>query len=309
MTDPTLAVTFETGRMYARTRGGTPEVPSITTVLGVKDPGLGWWEALCAANAAFEKADEIKTVVDMPDDRYKWAAKRQLTDYMRDAATRDRDAAAARGDVVHNYAEARALFDLGRATVADMSRHWHLCRDADALSFVESFHNFWDEWKPRPIQPEATVWNHAVGYAGTTDLLCEIDIPGRGPTVVIADYKTKKALFQRNGKPKEHDLKPETGMQLVAAAWADEVWIEGETTAEDQWVPWTHEPEVGLAIALAPDGYLVRQYDIYDPAVWSTFKALCKAWEWNQKGPGTMGPKLAGPGSVQSLTPRPEVRP
>lgn len=310
MTDPTLAVTFDTGRMYARERGGTPEVPSITTVLGVKDANLGWWEAVCAINAAFDDVESLKQIDAMPNGRDKWAAKREKSDWYKDAAARDRDAAAARGDFVHNYAESMALYTMGKATSADMARHEQLCREAGVMDYVASFHKFWEEWSPRPIMPEATVWNHEVGYAGTTDLLCEIDIPGHGPTVVIADYKTKKGLYQRNGRPKEHDLKPETGMQLVAASWADEVWIEGATPAEDKWIPWEHRPEVGIAIALAPDGYLVRQYNIYDPVVWGTFKALCAAWRWSQRGASTMGPRLmSGPSGLVPPTPRPLVRP
>lgn len=309
MTDPTLAHTYDWGRMYARERGGTPSVPSITTVLGVKNPHLEWWEAVCALNAAFDDVDAVKAIMDMPNGRDKWSAKREKSDWLKDAAGRDRDAAAARGDIVHNYAENMALWSMGKVSKSEMSTQWRLCQEAGVGAYVDSFHQFWRDWNPRPIMPEATVWNHEVGYAGTTDLLCWIDIPGHGPALVIADYKTKKGLYQRNGKPKEHDLKPETGMQLTAAAFADEVWIQGETPESDQWLTWEHRPEIGVAIALAPDGYAVRQYDLYDPVVWSTFKALCAAWPYGRDGAATMGPRLEGPGSMAPMTPRPEVRP
>lgn len=291
MTDPRLAHTFDWGRMYARTRGGEPEVPSITTVLAVEAQDMEWWEALCAVNATLDNLDRASRVLNMPEGPEKWSTKRAMTDWLKGAATRDRDDAADRGDKVHNYAEAFALREMGRATDADVEEQRSICADRGVLPYLDHFHRFWDEFKPKPLMPEATVWNKEVGYAGTTDLICEIEAPW-GPTCTVIDYKTKRGLFRRNGKPKDYDLSTHTGMQLVAAMHAEEAWVEGATPEEDKWVPWEYEVEMGAAVAFAPDGYVVRQYDVHSPLVWETFKALRSAWDYKRLGAVTMGPKV-----------------
>lgn len=304
MTDPRLAHTFDWGRMYARTRGGEPEVPSITTVLAVEAQDMEWWEAYCAVNATLDNIGRVQRVLDMPEGREKWSQKKDMSNWLRESANRDRNAASARGDKVHNYAEMFALREMGRATDAQVAKERNTCAEADLIPFLDHFHRFWDEFHPKPLMPEATVWNHTVGYAGTTDLICEIETSW-GPVTSVFDWKTKKGLFQRNGKPKEHDLAAHTGMQLAAAAHAEEVWIEGATPAEDQWVPWEYRVEMGAAVAFAPDGYVVRQYDIQNPLVWNTFKSLREAWDYKRVGATTMGPKvesLAGFVRTPSMT-------
>lgn len=252
---------------------------------------MEWWEALCAVNATLENINGAYRVMNLPEGPAKWSEKREMTDWLKGAATRDRDAAAIRGDKVHNYAEAFALREMGKATDADVAEQRSICESGGVLPYLDHFHRFWDEFQPKPLMPEATVWNKEIGYAGTTDLICEIEAPW-GPTVTVIDYKTKRALFQRNGKPKTYDLSVHTGMQLVAAAHAEEVWIEGSTPSEDKWVPWEYELEMGAAVAFAPDGYVVRQYDIHNPLIWNTFKALREAWDYKRDGAVTMGPRV-----------------
>lgn len=296
MTAPKLAGATDHGRMYARTRGGNLEVPSITTVLGVLNEHMEWWEAKCAVDAAWDYAHRI---VEMKQSGGDWRTERQAKDWMKDAATRDRDAAAARGDFVHNYAETWALHSIGQATQAEVDEHRALCEANGVAAFLPHFHRFWDDWRPKVVMPEATVWNHTAGYAGTTDLLCTVEVAGRTVNVV-GDYKTKRALFKRNGQPKDMDLHPHTGMQLTAAANAEEVWVPGadEGGSQDVWRPFEFDAEVGVAIAIAPDGYVVRQYDILNPAMFASFKALRDAWEFYARGPQMMSGKLSGPSDL-----------
>lgn len=301
MTAPTLAHSTDFGRMYSRRRGGVPEVPSITTVIGALHQEMGWWEAKCAVDAAFPYLERLVAVRDSGD----WRKERAAKDWLRDAATRDRDDAAARGDFVHNYAEQFALRTIGRATDADVEYHLDLCRGAGVESYLPAFHDFWEAFSPRVIGAEATLWNAEVGYAGTTDLLCEIDTPS-GPVRAVLDWKTKRTLYKRNGERKEKDLQPYTGMQLAAAAMASEVWVPDDAdTSQDRWEPFTFAPEVGLAVGIAPDGYVVRQYDIYAPLVWESFVALRQAWAFLSEGALTMSPALSGAGDIRRGTPRP----
>lgn len=300
MTDPQLAHTDDSGRMYSRVRGGTPEVPSITTVLDVLNQNMEWWEALCAVRLAMEHAELLVDVKQMPNGRPRWDRERKAKDWLVEAAIRDRDEAAERGDFVHNYAEVFALHALGQASADDLAQQQTLCERAGVMDYVANFHAFWMDYNPRPLQPEATVWNSSVGYAGTTDLVCEIMVGGV-PVVTVLDYKTKRALYKRNGQMKDKDLRDYTGMQLAAAAFAEEVWVPGSTPDTDEWLPFPFQIEVGLAVALAPDGYVVRQYPIHNPLYWESFVSLARAWKFKRGGEALMSGRLAGPDSIARL--------
>ena len=279
MTAPRLAHATPHGRMYARTRGGTPEVPSITTLLDCANSRLEWWEPLCAVRLAMTHADRLHALHDLPPGKERRAKERTAKDWLCAAAERDRDASAARGDLVHDYAETYALHTLGQATQADVDEAADAARAGGAEKYLRHFHTFWDTWQPQVIQPEATVWNGDVGYAGTTDLLARINVRGTW-VVAIMDYKTKKAIYDNWGERKRIDLKPWTGAQLVAATHAEEIWIPGDTPEADRWEPFTHQVAVGFGVAIGPDGYAVRQYRIHDPVVWGAFRALRSVWDF-----------------------------
>lgn len=304
MTAPRLAQATDHGRMYARARGGQAEVPSITTVLDMLNPRLEWWEALCTINETMQHIRTVNEVLSLPNGPEFWARRNAMKDYLMGAAERDRNESAERGDFVHNYAETFAMEQIGQATPDDVQAQLELCKARGVEEYVSHFHDFWWDFSPRPILPEATVWNHTERYAGTTDLICEIDT-AEGPLLTVLDYKTKKSLFKRNGERKDSDLRAYTAMQLVAAAKAEEYWVEGETADQDRWEPWTFQPDIGLAVAIAPDGYVVRQYDIYDPLVWESFCALRRVWDWESGGEAVMGSRVEQPTDLKRLTPAP----
>lgn len=299
MTSPRLATTFDWGRMYARTRGGDPEVPSITTVLDVLNQRMEWWEAWCATDAAIEHSERLVAVTRMPPGGEKRYRLRKAKDWIMEAANRDRDDAARRGDLVHDYAEQHCLRQIGRASADDIVASEAACEAGGASSYLPVFQQFWDEWQPRVLEPEATVWNSKVGYAGTTDLICELTVRGR-KVIACIDWKTKRALFKANGRRKSEDLRDYTGMQVCAAARAEELWVPGEDPmgSEDTWLPFPYTVEVGLAVAIAPDGFAVRQYKIHDPLTFRTFRALRAAWEFDRRGRELMSPLLGGPSDV-----------
>lgn len=299
MTSPKLAGATDHGRMYGRTRGGALEVPSITTVLDVLNQHMEWWEARCAVGSAFQYADRLARIAAMPNGPEKWQQERKAKDWLEASATRDRDDAAARGDYVHDYAEAWALMTVGQGSQEEVDRHRALCEENGVGEYLPHFHRFWEDWNPTVVMPEATVWNSTVGYAGTTDLLCQIEVEGQAVNVV-ADYKTKRGLYKRNGEPKAQDLRDYTGMQLAAAANAEEVWVPGEAEdgSQDAWKAMDFAADVGLAIGIAPDGYVVRQYAIHHEPMFASFKALRRAWEFKLHGPQMMSGKLSGPGDI-----------
>lgn len=293
MTDPTLAAQTPYGRMYARERGGTPLVPSITTVQGVYDAEMGWWEALSAARCIIED-ERNGQYYQMPDSGQRRAKKWQIIQWAKSAAERDRDAAAARGDLIHNYAEFHALRILDRATEAEVDHQRDLALAAGLGPYLRSFHAFWDKFSPTPVAPEATVWNHTVGYAGTTDLICLIN-----GVLVVLDYKTRKAILDRDGIPKPTTLTSKIAMQLTAAARGEEYWVESRDGVSDEWLPWPHKTEIGVGVALGPDTFHVQPYDITHPLSWDTFKSLRQAWEWKRSGSALMGEALSAPSELR----------
>ena len=80
--------------------------------------------------------------------------------------------AAKRGTAVHEACENYALYG-----IEDCPSEYY--------GYFEAFKSWWDKEKPIVLAPECQVYHKMLGYAGTTDLLCEI----RG-SVTIVDYKT-----------------------------------------------------------------------------------------------------------------------
>lgn len=287
------------GRMYARTRDGGPEVPSITNILDVQNQRLDWWEALCAAREAFRYAPNLARIHAAPEGRERWRQERDAIQWLKDSAARDRAECIERGDLVHDYAEAWALRQMGHIGDVEVAERERACERGGVSDYLEHFHAFWARYKPRPLLAEGTVWNHKTAYAGTTDLVCEIN-----DLTVVADYKTKKALYQRGGRPKQSDLRSHTGMQLAAANNADEVWVPGaaEDGSGDRWEPWPYKAQAGIGVAIAPDGFRVRQYKIHHPVTWQTFTGLREAWEWWVHGDALMSPRVNGPEGLIDTT-------
>lgn len=57
----------------------------------------------------------------------------------------------------------------------------------------------WEDWRHSvnlaPLAIEQTVWSATYGYAGSLDLLCELDTPD-GRRRVVVDWKTGKAIYK-----------------------------------------------------------------------------------------------------------------
>ena len=219
MTTPELAAATDYGRMYARVRGGEPLVPSITTVIGQHASDLSGWHGYMAAKAALEDQRAYRAT---GSHGLKFAIIRDAAS----ASERYRDAAAARGDRVHNYAEAVALRAMGREHNLEESREQLIINGEQA--YADRFDEWWDAFKPRPLAAEITIWNDTVGYAGTLDLVAEI----AGRTCII-DYKTKGT--DKRGRVKALDEK--VVMQLVAGLKAEESIVDPD---EGTWEPWKY---------------------------------------------------------------------
>ncbi|TDS85796.1 hypothetical protein EV640_105139 [Nesterenkonia aurantiaca] len=246
--------------MYSRSIGGTPEVPSITTVIGQEHKDLtGWAGHMASAELAGDA--RLASAVGSPAELLRLA--RQASS----AAERFRDAAAARGDRVHHYAEQVALESLGlRHGVGEARAALAEHRES---GFADRFDEWWQLYGVTPLAAEVTVWNHTLGYAGTLDLVADI-----GGRTCIIDFKTKGLTRDGRSKP----LSDSVVMQLVAGMQAEEMLLDARS---GEWKPWPYGTDpVLLAVAVSEAEVVPNQAS---PAVlkahWHKFWALRQVWE------------------------------
>lgn len=249
--------------MYSRSLSDPPQVPSITTVIGQEAKDMTGWAGHMAASELVNDA-RLNGAVGSPADL------RALAREASSAAQRFRDAAAARGDRVHFYAEQVALAALGAEADPDAARA--VLTEHGEGRYADRFDEWWELYGVKPIAAEVTVWNHTVGYAGTLDLVAEI-----GGRRCILDFKTKGLTRDGRAKP----LQDSVVMQLVAGFRGEEMLVDA---AAGTWEPWTFadsdvEPLL-LAVAISQAEVVPVQAD---PsclrAHWRKFWALRQVWE------------------------------
>ena len=260
MTAPALAHSTDLGRMYARSLQDPPKVPSITTIIGQQANTLDGWIGYMAATAAVQHPD-LGVAVGNPG---------QLRTVVRDssnAAEQFRDAAAARGDRVHQYCEQLALRTLDRPHQLAEARE-ALAENGEE-NFAVRFDQWWADYDVTPLAPEVTVWNETLGYAGTLDLVATI-----GGKLCIIDYKTKGT--DRNGQVKSLDAK--VVMQLVAGMKAEESILD---EAAGTWEPWKYgQAPILLGVAIGEtEVRTLRANPEVLKSHWFKFASLRRVWQ------------------------------
>lgn len=264
MTSPALAQQTEFGRMYARKIGALPEVPSITTVMAQEKMDLDGWIGHMAATAVIQD-ERLGSAVGSS------AKLKVLARQASSAAATYRDAAAARGDRVHQYCEQIALRALGRPHQAAQARE-ALAENGEE-AFAGRFDEWWDSYQVQPLAAEVTIWNHAVGYAGTLDLVATI-----GGRLCLIDYKTRGT--DRDGRVKPLD--PKVIMQLAAGAKAEEMVIDPEAGTWEAW-KYSQDPMLlGVAIGQTEVQTVMANPEVL-PAYWSKFWSLRQVWGASQR--------------------------
>lgn len=260
MTDPALAHKTDFGRMYSRSTSELPSVPSITTVISQAPTDLGGWFSHMAATAMAQD-HRLAEAAGNP------AKLRALAKEASSAAERYRDAAASRGDRVHSYCEQVSLRALGRPHRMAEAREALKANGEEA--FAARFDEWWELYAVEPIEPEITVWNTELGYAGTMDLVARI-----GGRLCLIDFKTKGT--DRNGQVKAMDEK--VVMQLVAGMKAQESLVDA---AAGSWQPWAYgDDPVLLGVAIGETEVRPMRAN---PEVlryhWYKFCALRRVWD------------------------------
>lgn len=186
----------ETARGHYYVDANGERMPGVTTILGdglPKTALINW-----AANATAEYAiDNWDTLSDLPV-----AERLKKLQGGRYGVT---DKAKRRGTEVHAYAEQLVKGE-------EVSGAPDLLR-----GHVEAYARFLDQFDVQPVVVEAAGFNYSVGYAGTLDLIADIDIPKIGVTRVLADVKTN-----------EKGIYGETALQLAAYRHFERLVIDGQ---------------------------------------------------------------------------------
>lgn len=141
--------------------------------------------------------------------------------------------AAARGTAVHEACENYALYGIEDCP-------------AEYKGYFDAFKLWWDEKKPVVLSCESHVYHKMLGYAGTSDLLCEI----KGH-VTLVDYKTTAKV--------EAML---CGVQLEGYARA---WESHGIKIEDR-----------MILQLSQTGKFLEHHYLKDKERWEVLNALLK---------------------------------
>jgi hypothetical protein len=198
-------------------------VQGVTTILNtMAKPALIDWAAREVTEYANENWGWLSTLT-----------RGERTALMSGAHNRVRDAAGARGTMLHDV----VVPLLRGEPVAQLP----LDADPDVYDLASNAVRFMDDWGIHPILIETVVFNDEPRYAGTLDLVATAErYPGR---TFLIDWKTnRKGIW------------PEVALQLSAYANAD-YYV--DSTGHDQ-----RMADLGitdnLALALSPEGYEVR---------------------------------------------------
>ena len=229
MTTPALAENVKgKGRHYRHPNGEL--VPSITNIIGVLNkPALPRW----AAKSVAEQAAAMKTSLPNLEDA-------EIVDMLKGAPWRSSTRAADRGTTIHAYLETR----LQGLTPKEIS--------GDAARYRKAADAFLEEWQPKPVAIEQTVFGD--GYAGTGDLWAVL---ANGATAII-DYKTSKAIYA------------EAALQLAALSYAD-LLPDGTTLTDPVDEAWV--------IRIGEDGYEAKRVANLEYN-YAAFRACLQAWHW-----------------------------
>lgn len=229
-------------------------LPSVTTIGKVLDksgPLVGWAKRI-TAEAAVSHAAEIEGWVKM-------AGAAGAADLLTKAADYKRDTAADLGSAIHNIADRIVT-----------GQQYSVSPEQEP--FVTAYAAFLTEWAPRFRLVEAMVFHLRHAYAGTLDLVCDLD----GETWLL-DIKTGKGVYA------------DYALQLAAYGFAEFVGYTGDPTEYaipriDRFGILHIRPE------LYPAGYRIFPVAV-DRETFDAFLACRQLFDWNATARGRLGPE------------------
>lgn len=245
---PRNSDTDSNGLRYYTWQGARyPSVTTIRRLAGIPH-GLHQWALNQVVNRVLDEAPSIVTRLGSGEPS-QVAMTRQ---YLREAATAQRDKAAALGTAVHAAAaEGKGLNEVG----PDIAPYLRQYLDWQAASKVEI------------LAAEFQCWNPTVGYAGTCDLL------GRFPdgSIWVVDLKTGKGVYG------EHAL------QLMAYLMAE--FVGTDDVRDDETTALLRQAKGIAVLHLGPadwEFFSLRP----DPETWRAYRGLLAFGVWMAAHPG-----------------------
>lgn len=234
----------ETKRGHYYKDGNGERIPGVTTILGDGLPkaALINWAANATAEAAINRWDEL---ADLPP--------AERLDTLKRARYIKTDIARNRGTEVHGYAE-------------DLVQGKQVVGVPDELrGHVEGYTRFLDAFNVQPVLVEVVIVNYTYGYAGTLDLIAEIDCPiSGGRKTWLMDVKTN-----------EKGIYAETALQLAAYRYS-EAYVDNEGI-EHPMIPVDH---CGAIHVTSDDAVLVPT--LSGPEQFKTFRIASKVREFTK---------------------------
>jgi len=174
---------------------GGPLLPSVTTVLGIKDkPALVGWAKRETAASAVRNLDVLRQMVEK-------GGAQAAVDWLKRIPDYQRDVSADLGTQVHAAAEA-------------IARGESFAVEADVRPFIAAYRrDFLMTFRPRFLAVEAMVCSLRYEYGGTADAFVDID-----GEIWLLDYKTGAGVY------------PDTALQLAGLARAQFIGLPGDPT-------------------------------------------------------------------------------
>ena len=177
-------------RFYTTPEGA--KYPSVTTILrAINKPALVNWAAreerkmvLAALGAAMDSVEKGKKLGRM-------AFMKRVEDFIgaEKAHNKLRSKAGDIGTGIHQMAEWHLRSELKQKVGPEPQ-----VPEASTWGYMA-----WDDWRRSvnlvPLHIEQTCYSDKYGYAGTFDLLCEMDLPDGTRGNVLADWKSGKAIY------------------------------------------------------------------------------------------------------------------
>ena len=237
---PVARVETKRGHYYKDGQG--QRIPGVTTILGDGLPkaALINWAANATAEAAVNRWDELS---DMPP--------AQRLDALKRARYETTDKAKRRGTEVHGYAERLVQGEEVTGIPDELRGH------------VEAYARFVDAFNVQPVLVEVVIVNYTIGYAGTLDLVAEIDCPHCG----------RRCTWLMDVKTNEKGIYAETSLQLAAYRYS-EFYVDADGKEQ----PMIAVDHCGAVHVTSDEALLVPTLSW--PEQFKTFRIASKVRDW-----------------------------
>lgn len=210
--------------------------PSVSTVLGAMDkPALDAWKVRTAVEYA---VDNVAAIAQLD--------RKAAVDLCKGAQFRGSDTGKQLGTAVHSVIE-------------KLARGGTVRRTDNTGPVIDAWEGFTSEYDVKILEIEQTVWNEAHRFAGSFDLLAEVD----GVCTVIDAKSTRSGIWG------------ETALQTAAYAMSPTLLRPDGT--EDP-MP---EVEATAALWVRPHGWALHPL-VYDASTRTAVKAIAAVFHWQQ---------------------------